>query len=84
MFELLFTRKYLTKEQKLLNVLLKNKNKFVSALELAKKSHSLHKNELLRRLRVKWYNIINYRKFVNWEVHSYYKLIENDDKINKD
>ena len=76
MFDFIFNRKYISKEQKLLNVLQKNINKPVSALTLCIKSKSLHHNELIRRLRVKGYNIINTTSRVDWEKHSFYTLTD--------
>ena len=54
MFEFIFNRQQLSKEERLLKVLQKNLNKPVSALTLAIKAKTLHHNELIRRLRARW------------------------------
>lgn len=76
MFEFIFNRQQLSKEERLLKILQKNINKPVSALYLAIKAKTLHKNELIRRLRKKGYNIKNTCEWVDWEKHSFYTLIE--------
>lgn len=76
MFEFLFNRQQLSKEERLLKVLQKNINKPVSALYLTIKAKTLHHNELIRRLRVRWYNIKNTCEWVDWEKHSFYTLIQ--------
>lgn len=65
MFEFIFNRQQLSKEEKMLKVLQKNANKPVSALTLVIKAKTLHHTELIRRLRAKWHIILNNKKYVN-------------------
>lgn len=69
----------MTKENKVLNMLMDNVNNEVSARNIAIKCRTLHHTELIRRLRDKWYMIANRTESVKkeWEYikYSWYKLI---------
>jgi len=66
------------KKDKVLNLLLRNVNKEVSAWDIAMKCKTLHHTELIRQLR-KDYKIENRTLWVskNWEkmLYSWYKLV---------
>ena len=63
----------LSKEEKILKLLYKNKNKWISALNLVLYTKSLHYTNLIMRLRKHW----NIENKIEWKwrtKYSYYKL----------
>lgn len=65
-----------SKEEKILRLLYKKKNKWVSALDLVLYAKTLHHTNLIMRLRKHW-NIENKTEWKWRTKYSYYKLILN-------